>query len=93
MINENFHLKIALYCGNQVLYQYIRDIINKVNAYLIYDSSYSVPEYSHTDILDLIRDKKITEAKNAIEAHIQNALDRYNIEEFEKQQEEDYLSI
>ncbi|MFW2365090.1 MAG: GntR family transcriptional regulator [Desulforhopalus sp.] len=93
-VNDNLHLKIAEYSGNSVLHAYIKELLDKTRIYLIlYDPFYKLeysPTTEHQTILDAIEAGDHGRAKEAVEAHINSAIEGL---ESAGQMPEDYLSL
>ena len=79
MINRKYHMKIAELSENFVLYRYIQDLLNKVDAYiLLYDkntrSSVSPASIKdHKQILECIRARDVQAAQRCMAEHLQHA--------------------
>lgn len=93
-VNDNLHLKIAEYSGNRVLHAYIKELLDKTRIYLIlYDPFYKLeysPTTEHQAILDAIEAGDQSRAKEAVEAHINSAIEGL---ESAGQMPDDYLSL
>lgn len=93
-VNDNLHLKIAEYSGNTVLHAYIKELLDKTRIYLIlYDPFYKLeysPTTEHQAILDAIEAGDQSRAKEAVEAHINSAIEGL---ESAGQMPDDYLSL
>lgn len=98
MINREYHMKIAKLSGNLVLYQYIKEMINKVDGYiLLYDKNDPVVSPAsiedHKQILEFIKKKDVISAQKCIETHIQHARARLMFDINSQTPVKDFLSL
>lgn len=98
LINTRFHITIAQLTGNQVLTQYITDMLNKVDGFiLVYDENdpKSLPASigDHRKLLDLIKDKNKSGARKFVAEHIRHAQKRLMLEYKDQSPQRDFLSI
>jgi len=92
--NDALHLKIAEFSGNNVLYSYINDLLDRTRIFLIlYDPFYKIeycPTKEHETIVDAIANHDPERACTAIREHINSSI---NGLESAGQLPEDYLSL
>lgn len=92
--NDAFHLKVADFSGNRVLYSYIRELLDRTRIFLIlYDPFYKLeysPTKEHETIVDAIANHDPERACAALQEHINSSI---NGLESAGQLPEDYLSI
>jgi DNA-binding GntR family transcriptional regulator len=73
--NRAFHMKIYSYCFNQLLYDLIDDLWNKAelnrsrSVFALVNNMAEHSQFDHENLLDLIEDKKIDEALQALHYH------------------------
>ncbi len=98
MINRKYHMKIAELSENFVLYRYIQDLLNKVDAYiLLYDKN--DPEVSpasikdHKQILECIRARDVQAAQRCMAEHLQHAKARLILDIENQSPVKDFLSF
>lgn len=98
MINRKYHMKIAELSENCVLYKYIKELLNKVDAYiLLYDRN--DPEVSpasikdHRMILECVRAKDVKAAQQCMAEHIQHAKARLILDIKSQSPIKDFLSF
>lgn len=95
VINTAFHLKIADASGNQVLYHYIEQLLERTKIYLIlFDPFFKFvinPSASeHRAIVEALASHDSKKAGRAIEKHLQSALTEMEIKELIP---EDYIAL
>lgn len=77
-VNDNLHLKIAEYSGNNVLHEYIKELLDKTRIYLIlYDPFYKLeysPTTEHEAIIEALEAGDHVRAEQAVDAHIDSAI-------------------
>lgn len=98
MINREFHITIAELGGNQVLCRYIKEMLNKVDVYiLLYDSNDPMDSPAsiegHKKILEFIKEKNVQAAQECIAEHIQHAKARLIFDIESQTPVKDFLSL
>jgi len=80
-INNAIHLKIAAKSGNQVLFHYIKELLQKTTIFLIlFDPFYQLVEAyntspaEHQKIIQLLKEKNGEQAGLAMEHHLESAV-------------------
>lgn len=93
-VNDNLHLKIARFSGNNVLCSYIKELLDRTRIYLIlYDPFYKLeysPTTEHQAIVEAIANHDPDRACAALEKHINSSIKGL---ESAGQLPEDYLSL
>jgi DNA-binding GntR family transcriptional regulator len=95
-LNFNFHILIAELSKNQVLKEYLANIINRSHIYLIlYENFYQLeqnPSYSeHKEIIDALKIRSASSCETALENHFQTTLAGLKLEELEKELPDELL--
>lgn len=98
MINREYHIKIAELGGNHVLCRYIKEMLNKVDVYiLLYDRNDPMKSPAsiegHKKILNFIREKNVQAAQECIAEHIQHAKARLIFDMESQTPIKDFLSL
>lgn len=79
-VNDDLHLRIARLSGNNVLLTYIRELLEKTRIYLILYDPLSQIQYApieeHAAIISAIAARDVERACDAVEAHINNAINQ-----------------
>ena len=92
--NDAFHLKIAEFSGNRVLFSYISELLDRTRMFLIlYDPFYKLeysPTKEHETIVEAIANHDPEAACTALQEHINSSI---NGLESAGQLPEDYLSL
>ena len=97
-VNDNFHLTIAKASGNSILLQYVQDIINRTNVYLIlfdpfYQREINPSMNEHSRIVEALSSRDAGEAKKSMELHLNSALKGMRLEKTESNAPDDYLFL
>lgn len=95
VINANLHLKIAEFSGNNVLYTYVKELLDRTRIYLILFDPFFKLEYSptieaHQSIIDALAKHDPDRAAEALRAHLQSSVDGLEAVEV---MPDDYLTI
>lgn len=92
--NDSLHLKIAELSGNRVLYNYIKELLDRTRIFLIlYDPFYKLeyrPTSEHESIVNAIEEGNAEKAAEAVQTHINSSI---NGLESAGNLPEDYLSL
>lgn len=77
VINAKFHLMIAEFANNSVLYAYIKELLDRTRIYLILFDPFmklgcSAYTEAHQTIVDALADHSAERAEKAVHAHLQS---------------------
>ncbi|MFV0439332.1 MAG: GntR family transcriptional regulator [Desulfopila sp.] len=80
LINAHLHLKIAEFSGNNILYRYVKELLDRTRIYLILFDPFLKLEYSpsaaaHQKIIDALAQHAGSAAEAAIREHLQSSVD------------------
>ncbi len=96
-INDAFHLHIVEKSGNQVLVQYVRDLLQRTNIYLVlFDPFYQIVDMSthspveHTEILKFMENGDTDAAGKAMKQHLASTVSDIDMDLLYPK---DYLSV
>jgi DNA-binding GntR family transcriptional regulator len=97
-LNFDFHILIAELSQNQVLKEYLANIINRSHIYLIlYENFYQLeqnPSYNeHKEIIDAIKNRSRQSCEKALENHLKTTLAGLKLEELGKNPPDDLLLL
>lgn len=95
VINASLHMKIAEFSGNNVLYSYVKELLDRTRIYLILFDPFFKLEISptitsHQAIVDALEEGSAQKAEEAVRAHLQNSVDGLEAVEV---MPDDYLTI
>ncbi|WP_136808490.1 GntR family transcriptional regulator [Desulfosediminicola flagellatus] len=95
VVNAKLHLKIAEFTNNKVLFQYVKELLDRTRIYMILFDPFMKLEYSptvhaHEAIIDALAEHSPAKAAEAVRVHLQTSVD--GLEKVEVMPE-DYLSI
>lgn len=95
VINARFHMKIAEFSGNTVLFNYVKELLDRTRIYLILFDPFLKLEFSptiqsHQAIVDALAEHDAEKAELAVRTHLRSSIDRLEAVEV---MPEDYLSI
>lgn len=79
VINDSLHLKIAKISGNEVLYSYVKMLLDRTRIYLILFDPFFKLEYSptlesHQEIVDALSINSPEKARKAVKEHIKSSV-------------------
>ncbi len=97
-LNFDFHILIAELSKNQVLKEYLANIINRSHIYLIlYENFYQLeqnPSYDeHKEIIDALINRNAKSCETALENHFKTTLAGLKLEELAKEPPDDLLLL
>lgn len=95
VLNASLHLKIAEFSGNNVLYYYVKELLDRTRIYLILFDPFFKLEYSptvdaHLGIVEALSRHDVELSSSLVRDHLQNSVD--GLEKAEVMPE-DYLSL
>ncbi|MBA1336930.1 MAG: Transcriptional regulator, GntR family [Firmicutes bacterium] len=87
-INDQLHMYIAKKSGRKVLYNYICDILNKTNIYLIlfdpfYHIQFNPSMDEHRSIVEMLKEGNGEGASKAMKDHLNTTLNGLNLDEIQ----------
>jgi len=95
VLNASLHLKIAEFSGNNVLYHYVKELLDRTRIYLILFDPFFKLEYSpsvdaHLAIVEALSRHDVELSSSLVREHLQSSVD--GLEKAEVMPE-DYLSL
>ncbi|WP_167495810.1 MULTISPECIES: GntR family transcriptional regulator [Desulfosediminicola] len=95
VLNASLHLKIAEFSGNNVLYYYVKELLDRTRIYLILFDPFFKLEYSptvdaHLGIVEALSRHDVELSSSLVRDHLQSSVD--GLEKAEVMPE-DYLSL
>lgn len=87
-INDTLHMYIAEKSGSKVLYNYICDIMNRTDIYLIlfdpfYHIQFNPSMDEHKSIVEMLKDRNAEGASKAMRDHLYTTLSGLNLDEIQ----------
>ncbi len=96
--NDSFHFLIARLAGNQLLYQYVKDVVSKTTIFLLLFDPFFQMEINpsideHLHIVQALQKKDAAACQQAMEEHLSSALAGMKLEEMAESNEENIFKL